>query len=142
MFWTRCPELSAEQQPAALSLGACLHPARPRPGCSGWNWHNPAFLALRCLALHVPVPFLRGCLAETSLPTLGFPWGLPVYTEGRGTPCQDFHLSPCPRVAFLTPLWLLLAAPAPRAAASSCVTAEGSSGCRSVWAAAAPAPED
>lgn len=83
-----------------------------------------------------------GCSADTSLPTLGFPGGLPVYTEGRGTPCQDCYLAPCPRAAFLSPLWLLLAAPAPRAAASSCVGAKSSSGCGSVQAAAAPAPED
>lgn len=55
-----------------------------------------------------------GCSAETSLPTLGFPGGLPVYTEGRGTPCQDCYLAPCPRATFLSPLWLLLAASAPR----------------------------
>lgn len=79
-----------------------------------------------------------GCSAETSLPTLGFPGGLPVYTEGRGTPCQDCYLAPCPRAAFLNPLWLLLAASAPRrrpAPASGC-------GCGSVQAAAAPAAED
>lgn len=48
MFWTWCPELSAEQQAVAFCLSAPVHGTWQLLGSSCWNSRCPASLAPCC----------------------------------------------------------------------------------------------